>query len=172
MMKALISLGANLGDRCVALKEALGRLASLPRISLLRCSGFYATQPVEVSEQQPEYINAVAEIETDVSPDMLLGMLLGVETGFGRTRPGYKSPRTMDLDLLFCYEDDKVIKVSRPELTLPHPRMWERAFVLVPLSELYPEKSLCGIDFSNYFIRTQMQSVIKLEDFRDDPGAV
>ena len=142
-MRAVIGLGGNLGDPCQTLTLALDALDALCGTRLLRVSGFYVTQAVEVKEPQPDYLNCVAEVETALSPHALLGACLGIESALGRVRAGYKSPRTADLDLL-VYEG---FASESEELTLPHPRMLHRAFVLVPLLELYPDGNALGVSF-------------------------
>lgn len=143
-MRAIVSLGANLGDREEALKLALQALDTLCKTRLTAVSSFYSTEPVEVADSQPEYLNCVALLETELSPSALLGACLGIEASAGRLRQGFKSARTLDIDLLlyegFTSESD--------ELTVPHPRMNGRAFVLVPLAELFPDKNALGLDFA------------------------
>lgn len=132
---AYISLGANLGDPTAALASALEAIAKDPKITLLKASSFYRTSPVESSG--PDYVNAAALIETTYSPEALLECLLSIENENGRRRPAgiRNAPRTLDLDLL-AYGSEKR---STPKLTLPHPRMTERLFVLVPLAEIAPD---------------------------------
>lgn len=142
-MKAVLGLGANLGDAEGNLCRALDCIDSLCKTKLLRVSNFYATEAVEVNEPQPSYINCAAEIETELSPHALLGACLGIESALGRVRTGYKSPRTVDIDLLI-YEN---FNEESDELTLPHPRMMYRAFVLVPLKDLYPSGNALGVEF-------------------------
>jgi 2-amino-4-hydroxy-6-hydroxymethyldihydropteridine diphosphokinase len=129
---AYIGLGANLGDREGNLREALERLAEL---GPLRVSSFRETDPVGVTDQ-PRFVNAVAELETDLSARDLLARLLEVERELGRDRSGEErwGPRTIDLDLLL-YGDEVI---DEPGLTVPHPRLAERRFVLEPLHELDP----------------------------------
>ena len=141
MTLAAIGLGANLGDAAATLREAIAELARLPRTELLRASRLYRTPAWGVTEQ-PDFINAVALVETTLSPRDLLDALLAIERSFGRTRlDGERwGPRTLDLDLLLY--DDAVI--DRPHLQVPHPRLHLRAFVLVPLAEIAPELRLPG----------------------------
>lgn len=143
-MKAVLGLGANLGDAEGNIRRALECIDSLCKTQLLRASNFYATEAVEVKEPQPPYINCAAEIETELSPRALLGACLGIESALGRVRTGYKSPRTVDIDLLI-YEN---FSGESDELTLPHPRMMYRAFVLVPLKDLYPDGNALGVEFA------------------------
>ncbi len=130
---AYIGLGANLGDAQARLRQTLHDLELLPRTRLLKASSLYRSAPVDA--QGPDYVNAVARIETGLSPRELLAALQVLEQAAGRERPYRNAPRTLDLDVLL-YGDQRQ---DDPVLTLPHPRMHERAFVLVPLSEIAPE---------------------------------
>jgi 2-amino-4-hydroxy-6-hydroxymethyldihydropteridine diphosphokinase len=132
---AYIGLGANLGAREQALRAALEALGRLGGVRVVRTSSFVETEPVGGPAGQPPYLNAAAELRTTLGPEELLGVLQQVENAFGRTRQVRWGPRTLDLDLLF-YED-RVI--STPALTVPHPRMHERRFVLGPLCEIAPD---------------------------------
>ncbi|HIE03190.1 MAG TPA: 2-amino-4-hydroxy-6-hydroxymethyldihydropteridine diphosphokinase [Candidatus Latescibacteria bacterium] len=134
MAVAYIGLGSNLGDRARYLREAIRRLKALPGTKLEAVSSFYDTAPVGV-EDQPRFLNAVVKLCTELPPKRLLEGLLEIEKKLGRKRTRRWGPRTVDLDLLLY--DDQVI--SEPELQVPHPRMHERSFVLVPLAELDPE---------------------------------
>jgi len=138
--QAFIALGSNLQDPAAQVNRAFDELATLPETRLVRRSSLYRTAPVGY-DNQPDFINAAAEVETDLEPLALLQALLSLETGFGRERPFPNAPRVLDLDLLLY--DDVVMKT--PELTLPHPRMHERGFVLYPLAEIAP-----GIEISGY----------------------
>lgn len=142
-MLLLLGLGANLGDPHNTLTEALQAIGRLPQTRVCRVSGRYLTAPVGYTDQPP-FVNLVAEVETALSPEAMLGACLGIEAAMGRQRPFKNAPRVIDIDLLLA---DGFTKNS-PELTLPHPRMSERAFVLVPLSELCPDGRWCGFDFS------------------------
>ena len=142
-MKAILGLGGNLGDPYANIRAALNAVDSLCGTKLLRVSRFYLTEAVEVNEPQPPYINCAAEIETRLSPNALLGACLGIESALGRTRPGFKSPRTVDIDLLL-YEG---VSMNTEELTLPHPGILRRAFVMTPLSDLYPVGTALGLEF-------------------------
>lgn len=143
-MKAVLGLGGNLGDPCGNIRCALAAVSNLCGTRLLRVSRYYLTEAVEVTEPQPPYINCAAEIETRLSPNALLGACLGIESALGRTRPGFKSPRTVDIDLLL-YDG---VNMSTDELNLPHPGILRRAFVLVPLSDLYSDGSAFGLEFA------------------------
>jgi 3-oxoacyl-[acyl-carrier protein] reductase len=132
MTTAYIALGSNLGDRWATLSAAVRRLRAEPGIRLIDSSEFYETAPVNCPPGSGEFLNAVVAVETEREPHDVLQLLLRIEREFGRVRTEPNSPRTLDLDLILY--GDRVI--DTPELTLPHPRMHERAFVLVPLAEL------------------------------------
>jgi 2-amino-4-hydroxy-6-hydroxymethyldihydropteridine diphosphokinase len=135
MTTAYIGLGSNLGDRRATLDAAIRRLRAEPGLRVIAVSGYYETLPVGGPVGQPKYLNAAAAIETERPPAELLRLLLEVEHQFGRVRTGLNSPRTLDLDLLVY--GDRVI--NEPDLVVPHPRLHERAFVLVPLAEIAAE---------------------------------
>jgi 2-amino-4-hydroxy-6-hydroxymethyldihydropteridine diphosphokinase len=136
---AYIALGANLDDPVRQVREAIGALASLPGARLVAASSLYRTAPVGVVGQ-PDFINAVAAVETGQTPPQLLAALLALEARFGRIRRGGVDPRTLDLDLLLY--GDQVL--DQPNLTLPHPRLHLRAFVLAPLLEIAPDCRIPG----------------------------
>lgn len=129
-----IGLGANLGDRKAALRDALAALGQMPAIKVVRVSPLYGSAPVDAGG--PDYLNAVAELATTLTPQALLQALQTIEQAAGRERPYRNAPRTLDLDILWF--GDRVI--DTPELTVPHPRMAERAFVLRPLADLEPQR--------------------------------
>ena len=135
MSTAFIGLGANLGDRSATLSAALDRLDRVEGIRVVTRSSFHETAPVGGPAGQPMYLNAAAKLETTLEPHALLSVLQQIELEFGRQRLERWGPRTLDLDLLLY--DSLVIET--PELTLPHPLMHERPFVLAPLAEIAPE---------------------------------
>ncbi|WP_042203345.1 2-amino-4-hydroxy-6-hydroxymethyldihydropteridine diphosphokinase [Paenibacillus camerounensis] len=132
--EAYIALGANLGNREGTLKEALQRLDRHEAIEVVRCSSIYETEPVGYLDQ-PQFLNMAAALRTTLAPEALLQAMLEIENQLGRVRDIRYGPRTVDLDLLWV--DGQTL--DTPELTLPHPRMMERAFVLVPLSDIVPQ---------------------------------
>ena len=136
---AYVALGANLGDPAATIRAAFGALANLPESRVVHCSSLYRTAPVGNTEQ-PEFINAVAALETTLAPESLLDALFDIEARFGRIRTKKNGPRTLDLDLLL-YNNQQL---NLPRLTLPHPRLHLRAFVLYPLAELAPDLQLPG----------------------------
>jgi 2-amino-4-hydroxy-6-hydroxymethyldihydropteridine diphosphokinase len=129
---ATIGLGANLGDAPMAVRAAIAAISVLPQTELLRASLLYTSLPIDSSG--PDYVNAVAQISTLLSAPVLLSQLQNIEVAAGRERPYRNAPRTLDLDLLL-YGD---ARIASPTLTVPHPRMHQRAFVLLPLAEIAP----------------------------------
>jgi len=130
--RVFVGLGANLGDARATLEAAVQGLAALPQTQLLQLSPVYRSAPVDA--EGPDFLNAVAELRCTLEPDALLTHLHALELQHGRERPYANAPRTLDLDLLLF--GTRVVRTS--ELTLPHPRMHLRAFVLSPLLELAP----------------------------------
>ena len=137
MHQAFIALGSNLQNPQAQVERALQTIANTAHIKLIKASSFYKTTPVGY-DNQPDFINAVAEIETDLSPLELLHQVLEIETQQGRERPFPNAPRVLDLDVLL-YES---IEINTLELTLPHPRMHTRGFVMLPLAEIAPKISV------------------------------
>ena len=136
-----VGIGSNMGDRTAHMDHAFRALASTPGIRLMRQSSVRETAPVGVPGQGP-YLNAVSEISTDLSPHALLATLLDIESqrGRDRTREVRFGPRTLDLDMLIWDASlPRFARIDAPGLTVPHPRMHERPFVLLPLAELDPE---------------------------------
>jgi 2-amino-4-hydroxy-6-hydroxymethyldihydropteridine diphosphokinase len=136
---AYIGLGANLGDMAQTLQRALLALAATPQCRFLAVSSAYCSAPIDAAG--PDYLNAVACLSTCLVPEALLDRLLAIELEHGRLRPYLNAPRTLDLDLLL-YGDEQI---TSPRLTLPHPRLHQRAFVLQPLLELDPTLSAPGL---------------------------
>ena len=130
---AYVGLGSNLDDPAAQLRRAFGALAALPATRLLARSSLYASAPLGFTGQ-PDFVNAAARLETALSPEALLAELVQIERRQSRTRTFRNAPRTLDLDLLLYA--DRVLE--RPGLSLPHPRLQARAFVLLPLLELDP----------------------------------
>ncbi|MEJ3959030.1 2-amino-4-hydroxy-6-hydroxymethyldihydropteridine diphosphokinase [Brachymonas sp. G13] len=130
---AWVALGGNLGDARQSVQQALQALDALPQTRLEAASSLYRTAPVDASG--PDFINAVARLRTSLAPLALLQALQGLEQQAGRERPYRNAPRTLDLDVLLY----SGVRQQTPELELPHPRMLQRAFVLVPLAEIDAE---------------------------------
>ncbi|MFR8012571.1 MAG: 2-amino-4-hydroxy-6-hydroxymethyldihydropteridine diphosphokinase [Clostridia bacterium] len=142
MNTVVIGVGTNLGDRLQNMNTAVRALNLLPRTQVTRASRVYETAPVGVAEQ-PMFLNAVLEVETEMSPLSMLGACLGIEASMGRVRKEKDGPRIIDLDLILFGG----VRSDTFELTLPHPRALERAFVLVPMMDLYPSGRAPGFYF-------------------------
>src|SRR3954471_8331268 len=141
MADALIALGGNVGDVRATFQKAIANICGMTQGALLARSSDYATPPWG-DQQQARFINACIEIETSLDPYALLFTLHKIEKKFGRDRTIETrwGPRTLDLDLI-AYDE---VKIDKPELTLPHARLFERAFVLVPLAEIVPDRIIAG----------------------------
>ena len=135
---AYVALGANLGDARATLDAAFVALAGLPGTALQAASSLYRTAPID--SIGPDYLNAVVRLDTTLAPRALLAALHAIEDAHGRARPYRNAPRTLDLDLLM--HDQR--RLEGPALTLPHPRLHERAFVLWPLAEIAPNLVVPG----------------------------
>lgn len=129
---ASVGVGANLGDAQAAVRKAIQDLAALPQSELRAVSSLYASAPLDADG--PDYVNAVVQLQTELSPQALLKALQAIEQQAGRLRPYRNAPRTLDLDILL-YGD---LELTRSDLHIPHPRMWQRAFVVIPLAEIAP----------------------------------
>ena len=139
-VKAYIGLGSNLADPAAQVRSGMAALASLAETRVEACSSLFRTAPVGLREQ-PDFINAVCRVSTRLAPAVLMRGLLDIEGAHGRVRAGVKGgPRTLDLDLLLYGNES----IRSPELTLPHPRLHERAFVLYPLHELEADLDIPG----------------------------
>ncbi|MBP5199105.1 MAG: 2-amino-4-hydroxy-6-hydroxymethyldihydropteridine diphosphokinase [Schwartzia sp.] len=136
---AYLSLGANLGDREETLREAVRRLGAAEGVELTAVSSVYETEPWGKLDQ-PRFLNLAAAIKTTLTPEELLSLAQGIEKDLGRVRHEHWGARTIDIDILY-YEG---VEKNAPELTLPHPYMTERAFVLVPLAEIAPTLKVKG----------------------------
>ncbi len=139
MATAYVGIGSNLGEPRRQIESALEALGRIPGTRLAGCSSLYRSAPVGYADQ-PDFLNAVARIETGIAAGPLLDELQGIERRHGREHSFANAPRTLDLDLLLY--DERVL--DSPRLTLPHPRMHERAFVLAPLAEIAPLAGVPG----------------------------
>lgn len=131
---AYIALGGNLGDAQAAVRSAVNQIAALPQTRLVAKSSLYRSAPLGASG--PDFVNAVMAVHTRLNAHELLLKLQHIETLAGRARPYLNAPRTLDLDLLLYGQ----ASIDSPRLVVPHPRMWQRAFVLLPLAEIAPER--------------------------------
>ncbi len=155
---AYIGLGANLGDTHATLHAALAQLAGSAGVDDCTASSFYRSAPIDAGG--PDFINAVARLRTTLDPLALLDLLQRIEASHGRERSYRNAPRTLDLDLLRHGEQ----VLAHPRLTLPHPRMAERAFVLAPLAELAPDLRIDGRPIAERLAELIDQPIIKLTD--------
>lgn len=156
--EAIIGLGANLGNATATLQHALSDMHGTPGIAVTRVSSLYCSAPVDAGG--PDYTNAVALIQTRLAPLALLRALQTIENLHGRTRRYHHAPRTLDLDILL-YGDETI---DTPELTVPHPRMHQRAFVLDPLCELSPERIIAGQTARQWRQQCREQPIKRLTD--------
>ena len=161
MASVLIALGGNVGDVRSTFKKAIANICGMTQGALVARSSDYATPPWG-DEQQPPFVNACIEIETQLDPHALLATLQKVESKFGRDRDRERhwGPRSLDLDLL-AYDD---VRLDRPELTLPHPRLFERAFVLVPLAEIAPDRIIAGARVRDALAKLSTDGIERLPD--------
>lgn len=162
MHKAYVALGSNLCEPISQIKKAFKALEKLPNTSVIKQSSLYQSEPVGY-DNQPDFINAVAEIATQLSPEDLMRSLLDIEQSFGRERPFPNAPRILDLDLLW-YENRAHQSAL---LTLPHPRMHLRGFVLLPLAEIAPDLVINHTD-----VIPKQRNVVKLAETFLNQGIV
>ena len=141
-MKAVIGIGTNIGNRAENIRTAVEALGLIPGIQVLRCASIYETDPWGYTEQRSFY-NTVIEVESEKSPEMLLGACLGIEAGMGRVREFKNGPRVIDMDLLVVERYES----KSPHITVPHPLIGERDFVLVPMKELYSDMNILGYSY-------------------------
>ena len=169
-MQAVIGIGSNMGDRLKNINGAVRSLSRLPKTKITACSHVYETRPVGY-EPQALFYNAVITVETELSAAMLLGACLGIEGAYGRVRTIKDGPRVLDLDRsifqinghfdLLLYEG---VKSESFALTLPHPRILERAFVMVPLLDLFPSGRAPGLFFLPALHEIGTDGVTKIDD--------
>jgi 2-amino-4-hydroxy-6-hydroxymethyldihydropteridine diphosphokinase len=161
MAHALIALGGNVGDVRATFQKAIANICGMTQAALLARSSDYTTPPWGEVEQAP-FINACVEIDTPLDPHALLFTLHKIETKFGRDRAKEQrwGPRTLDLDLI-AYDD---VSIEKPELTLPHPRLFERAFVLAPLAEMSPDRVIGGRSVASALAELSTEGIERLPD--------
>lgn len=157
--EAVISLGSNLGDKINSIKTAIRAINLLPETKITDISNFYETEPFGVTEKQNTYVNCCAKVVTEFEPSVLLGTLLGIEVAMGRERPCRFCSRIIDLDLIF-YEN-KIL--NEKNLILPHPRAFERAFVLVPLHDICQSGEFSGINFRESYEKCDRKKIILIK---------
>jgi 2-amino-4-hydroxy-6-hydroxymethyldihydropteridine diphosphokinase len=163
MADVLIALGGNVGDVRATFQRAIASICGMAQAALLARSSDYGTPPWG-DERQARFINACIEIETSLDPHALLYTLHRIEKKFGRDRDKETrwGPRTLDLDLI-AYDD---VTLEKPGLTLPHPRLFERAFVLVPLAEIAPERVIAARTVREALARVSSEGIERLPDLR------
>lgn len=154
--EVVVAFGSNLGDRANYLCAALNALSSLCHTELMKTSKIYETKAWGY-EDQPDFLNSVAVFKTKLSPQAFLGACLGIESALGRERLFENGPRVIDLDMLF-YED---VSLNGDELTLPHPRLTERLFVIRPLLDIYPEGKYNEFDFARNYNELSAESIVE-----------
>jgi 2-amino-4-hydroxy-6-hydroxymethyldihydropteridine diphosphokinase len=161
MASVLIALGGNVGDISATFQKAVAHACGMAQAALIARSSDYATPPWG-DEQQARFINACIEIETSLDPHALLFVLHKIEKKFGRDRTTERrwGPRTLDLDLI-AYDD---VSLQTAELTLPHPRLFERAFVLVPLVEIAPDRRIGGRSIREALAGLSTEGIERLPD--------
>ena len=161
MASVLIALGGNVGDVRATFRKAIAHICGMAQAAVIARSSDYTTPPWGDEDQDP-FINACVEIETDLDPHALLFVMQKVEQKFGRARVKERQwgPRTLDLDMI-AYDD---ISLQRPDLILPHPRLFERAFVLVPLAEIAPDRVIGGIRVRDGLAGVSTQGIERLPD--------
>jgi 2-amino-4-hydroxy-6-hydroxymethyldihydropteridine diphosphokinase len=160
--EAYLALGTNIGDRKKNLLEAIDRINELDEIKVESTSKIYETEPVGYLDQD-NYLNMVILIRTDKSPVELLKNLQKIEGQMKRTREIHWGPRTIDLDILLF----DALTINLPDLVIPHPRMLERAFVLIPLKDVYNKKMLAGYDINLLINSCKDRNGVKLYSMED-----
>ena len=161
MASVLIALGGNVGDVRGTFRKAISNICGMAQAVLIARSSDYATPPWG-DEQQDAFINAAIEIETALDPHALLFTLHKIEKKFGRDRAHERrwGPRTLDLDII-AYNDESL---ATPDLTLPHPRLFERAFVLVPLAEIAPDRIIAAQTPREALAKLSSEGIVQLDD--------
>jgi 2-amino-4-hydroxy-6-hydroxymethyldihydropteridine diphosphokinase len=155
---AYIGIGSNLGDSIATIHSAIAALEKLPQTRLITTSSFFQSAPYEASGN--DFMNAVVAIETTLTPAALLEYCQSVELSFGRERPFPNAPRTLDLDMLLYGHET----INNASLIVPHPRMTERAFVLLPLCEIAPEIMIPGKGLASHYLpQLSQQRIDKLQ---------
>lgn len=164
MAEAALGLGSNLGDRSAHLAHAVAALSLLDGVDVRAISSLWETPPWGI-EDQPIFLNACVLIETSLPPHELLDACLAIERVHGRERSQRWGPRTLDMDLLFHGETE----LATGTLTLPHPRLTERSFVLAPLAEIAPDKVISGRTVAEHLQRLSLDGIVNMGPMRERP---
>ena len=154
-----IGIGTNIGDKLKNINDAIDAINHLPNTQVVNVSSVYETAPWGYVEQDNFY-NICAAVETDFSPNAFLGACLGIEAGFAREGPFKNAPRVIDIDVLL-YND---LEMITDELTVPHPRMHERAFVLVPLKDILPDLKINELNFADYYKKCDKSGIFAIKN--------
>lgn len=157
-MQYIISVGTNLGDRKQNIEKAVDALNNIPYTDVVAVSSIYETEPVGYARQDNFY-NAVFVVKSKFEPNEMLGICLGIESGFGRIRGIKYGPRILDLDIIFAENQ----QINTKNLTVPHPRYSERRFVLEPLLEIFPSGEFFDINFKQYIDNIEGQFINKID---------
>lgn len=158
-MKYILGIGTNMGNRKENINKCIEAINLTPYTDVLIRSGIYETEPVGYARQQNFY-NCNLLIESELEPHEMLGLCLGIESGFGRKRGIKNGPRILDVDLLLAEN----YKTHTKNLSVPHPRMFERRFVLQPLLDIFENGIAFGIEFTQYLEKIEGQEVFKIEE--------
>lgn len=156
-MKYVLGLGTNIGNKAENIERCVESINLAPKTSVLAVSSIYETEPVGYAEQDNFY-NCALLAESELTPHEMLGLCLGVECGFGRVRTIKNGPRILDVDLLYAENE----KINSKNLTLPHPRITERKFVIIPLLDLFPQGTAFGFNFAEKLNEIKGQDVKKI----------
>jgi 2-amino-4-hydroxy-6-hydroxymethyldihydropteridine diphosphokinase len=157
-MKYIISVGTNMGDRKKNIENAVEALNNIPYTDVIEVSSIYQTEPVDYVRQD-DFYNAIFVVKTKFNPNEMLGICLGIESGFGRVRGIKCGPRILDLDVIFAEN----LEIDEPNLIVPHPRYSQRRFILEPLLEIFPSGEVFGINFKQYIADIDGQYIKKID---------
>lgn len=158
-MRYVLGIGTNIGDRMENIKRCIDSVNLTPYTDVLMRSGIYETEPVGYARQNNFY-NCNLLVESELEPHEMLGMCLGIESGFGRKRGIQNGPRILDIDLLFA--EDK--RINTKNLETPHPRIRERRFVMIPLLDIFPNGKCFGFEFGSFIDKIDGQEVTRITD--------
>lgn len=164
-MEYILSVGTNMGDRKQNIENAINAINNLPYTDVVKVSSIYQTEPVGYLRQD-DFYNAVLRVESKFEPHEMLGICMGIESGFGRVRAFQNGPRILDLDLIFAENNE----IDTMNLTVPHPRYHERRFVLEPLLEICPSGEIFGIEFAHFIEKIDGQFIEKIDKI--DPNII
>ena len=160
MSNVVVALGTNLGNREGNLNKAIESISRLENTNILKISSIYETEPFGVPNKQEKYLNCCVFIETLLAPNVLMGTFLGIEASMGRLRTYRNAPRVIDIDMLL-YDD---LKLDSKNLILPHPRIRERAFVMMPLADIFPNKKFLNFNFASDLKKVDCSGIKKYKN--------